>query len=164
VSKWRGLLARLALVFHCIRLAERGKPEVHEKVTLATTTVEMAANFIRRVVAPSIFALYRELGLEGDPHVRWIAGHILAHKFEQISARDVGRGYRELRGDLPGIVRAMELLEHAGWVVGDGHPKRPSWVVNPRVHQAFAERAGTEREHRRRIQGLLRTSIDELAR
>ena len=111
---------------------------------MSRATVEMAARFICRVVAPSTFALYRELGLEGDPHARWIAGHILAKGMQQTSARDIGRAYRELRGDVPGIIRAMELLEHAGWVQGDGHPRRPKWDVNPRVHELFAGRAKAE--------------------
>ena len=107
-SKWRGLVARLALLFHCIGLAEKTsqtsagvvtfgtKIARRDKVTLAASTVDMAANFVLRVVARSAFALYRELGLTGDPHARWIAGHILANRAEHISARDIGRAYREL--------------------------------------------------------------------
>jgi hypothetical protein len=160
VAKWRGLLARLALVFHCVGLAEgRG---TDDPATLRAATVSMAADFIRRVVAPSTFRFYRDLGLDGDPHARWVAGHILAHRLERISARDIGRAYRELRGDLPGIIRAMELLEHAGWVRGDHHPKAPKWEVNPAVQRAFAERAAAERAHRERTQELIRTSISEL--
>jgi hypothetical protein len=58
----------------------------------------------------------------------------------------------------------MELLEHASWVTGDGHPRRPSWTVDPRVHALFAARAEAELENRRRIQELIRTPIEDLAR
>src|SRR4051794_4474090 len=176
VAKWRGLLARLALVFHCVRVAEaktsQTSPTPHDKwdeihftseVELLPSILEMAANFIRRVVAPSTFRFYRELGLDGDPNARWIAGFILARGLTKLSARDIGRAYRELRGDLPGIVRAMELLEHAGWVAGDGHPKRPTWDVNPLVHQHFLAKAEAERQRREREMELLRQSVTELA-
>ena len=127
----------------------------------------MAASFIRRVVAPSTFRFYRELGLDGDPHARWVAGHILAHRVERISARDIGRACRELRGDQAGIVRAMELLEHAGWVRNEQPgklTKAPKWEVNPAIHPLFAERAAAERARRERVQELIRTSIDDLCR
>jgi hypothetical protein len=123
----------------------------------------MAANFIRRVVAPSTFRLYRELGLEGDPDARWVAGFILAGMLDRITAYEVGHAYRGLRGDVPGVIRVMELLEHAGWVRGDGHPKRPKWEVNPAVHARFASRAQAEREHRARVQQLMKVSINALA-
>jgi hypothetical protein len=61
VSKWRGTLARVSLLFHLILLAEKGKAEPHEKSTLAPEAVEMAAAFIRKGVAPSTFSFYREL-------------------------------------------------------------------------------------------------------
>ena len=70
-----------------------------DKATLAPETVERAANFIRRVVAPSTFRFYRELGLEGDPHARWIAGHILARKLEKITAYQRVEETRPQTGD-----------------------------------------------------------------
>jgi Protein of unknown function (DUF3987) len=164
VSKWRGLLARLALTFHCIGLAEG---TIADQATLSAGTVEMAASFIRQVVAPSTFRFYRELGLDGDPHARWVAGHILAHRVERLSARDIGRACRELRGDQAGIARAMELLEHAGWVRNEQPgklAKAPKWEVNPATHPLFAERAAAERARRERVQELIRTSIDDLCR
>jgi hypothetical protein len=159
--KWRGQLARLALVFHCIGLTEG---TITDAATLTPSSVEMAANFIRRIVAPSTFRFYRELGLDGDPHARWVACHILAHRLQQVSARDIGRVYHELRGDIPGIVRTMGLLEHAGWARGGQHPKTPKWEINPAVHARFVGRAAAERARRDRIQELIGTSIDELCR
>jgi hypothetical protein len=159
VAKWRGQLARLALVFHCIGLAEG---TITDAATLSAATVEMAVSFIRRIVAPSTFRFYREIGLDGDPHARWIAGHILAHGLSRMTARDVGRAYHDLRGDTAGIARAMGLLEHAGWVRSDQHPKAPKWEVNPVVHALFAERAAAERARRERIRELIRTDINDL--
>jgi hypothetical protein len=135
-----------------------------DKVMVDPATVTMAANFIRRVVAASTFALYRLIGLGSNAHSLWVAGHILAHGVKRISARDIGRAYRELRGNDDAIVQAMTVLEHAGWVQGNGHPKRPAWSVNPAVHTTFADRAEEERRQRRRIQELIREPIDELVR
>jgi hypothetical protein len=170
-SKWAGQLARLALVFHLIQLAEQDlEPDPFlpnspgpDRVTLAPATIRMAANFILRVIAPSTFRLYRELGLDVDPHARWIAGFILSRKLTKISAYEIGHAYRELRGDIQGIIRAMDVLEHAGWASGDGHPKRPKWDISPRVHAVFAERAQQEENARAEAQKLLKQSIAELA-
>jgi hypothetical protein len=96
VNKWQGLLARLSLIFHLVRFVTK---EVEVRETLDASTVRMAAEWIMRVVAPSTFKLYRELGADGNPHARWIAGHILAHpELERLSPREIGRAYRELRG------------------------------------------------------------------
>jgi Protein of unknown function (DUF3987) len=96
--KWSGLLARLALVFHIVELAVRrlnGENLDHATVCrLAVPTVTAASTYIRRVVLPNLFRLgYETMPEEGLPasHVRWIAGYILAHKFEQIRAREIGR-------------------------------------------------------------------------
>ena len=65
-SKWRGLLARLSLVFHCIELAEAKhagqRPDPITMRTLKPATVEKACNFIMRIVVPSTFRFHTEIG------------------------------------------------------------------------------------------------------
>jgi hypothetical protein len=58
-------------------------------------------------------------------------------------------------------MRAMNLIEHAGWVTSDFHPWKPTWTVDPRVHELFAERAKAEREWRERTQQLIRKPLTE---
>ena len=124
-SKWRGLLARLSLLFHCVELAEARhageRPDPITMRTLKATTVEKACRFIMRVVVPSTFRFHTEIGSAGssETHARWVAGYILSRELQSITARDIGRAYREIRGKPAEIVATMELLVHAGWVLPD---------------------------------------------
>jgi Protein of unknown function (DUF3987) len=170
-SKWRGLLARLSLLFHCVELAEArltGKaPDPITMRALKAATVEKACRFIMRVVVPSTFRFHTEIGSASasENHARWVAGYILSRKLSNITARDVGRAYREIRGERAEIVATMDLLDHAGWV--QSHPERPrdtAWLINPRVHSVFAAQASAEKARREAVREQVRTSIAELAR
>lgn len=170
-SKWRGLLARLALVFHCVELAGMRlagqRPDPLAMCTLKPATVEKACNFIMRIVVPSTFRFHTEIGSTGlsETHARWIAGYVLSRRLESITARDIGRAHRELRGDRAAIVTTMDLLDHAGWVVP--HPERArdtAWLINPRVHVLFAAQAAVEKARREAVREQIRVSIADLAR
>jgi hypothetical protein len=168
-SKWRGLHARLSLVFHCLELAEAtlaGRPpQPADMDTLQAATVEKACRFITRIVVPSTIRFHDEIGsADMDAvHARWIAGHILSRGVERITAREVGRAYREVRGKEDEIERAMSLPEHAGWV--ETLPgKRLQWQVNPAAHTIFAARAEEERQRREAIRQTISTSVAELMR
>ena len=170
-SKWRGLLARLSLVFHCVELAEAElygePPDPITKRTLKTSTIERACNFIMRVVVPSTFRFHTEVGTSGgqESHARWVAGYILSRKLEALTARDVGRAYREIRGQKAEIIMTMDTLDHAGWVQPDpSKPKDTAWLVNPRVHECFSERAAVEKARREAARDQIKASIAELAR
>ena len=170
-SKWRGLLARLSLVFHCIELAELrlagNRPDPITMRTLKPATVEKACNFIMRVVFPSTFQFHTEIGSTGgsETHARWVAGYVLSRRLQDITARAVGRAYREIRGNRAEIVATMDLLDHAGWVAP--HPERPrgsAWLVNPRIHVTYAAQAAAEKTRRDVVREQVRESIAELAR
>ena len=84
---------------------------------------------------------------------------------ESITARDVGRAYREIRGKMAEIVATMDLLDHAGWV--QPHPERPrdtAWLVNPHIHHVFAKQAAAEKARRAAVREQIRTSVAELMR
>ena len=99
-----------------------------------------------------------------EAHARWIAGYVLTRNspLTSITAREIGRVYRQLRGEPALIAATMEHLHHAGWVQRD--PERPhtkdAWLVNPAIYKAFAEQAAMERvrreENRRRLVDRLR--------
>lgn len=170
-SKWRGLLARLSLLFHCIELAEVAHPwNRHDPVTLRTlkaSTVAKACNFIMRIVVPSTFRFHTEIGSTGlsETHARWIAGYLLSRKLTSITARDIGRAHREIRGNRAAIVATMDLLDHAGWVSPDpDRPRDTAWLVNPKVHHRFAAAAAAEKARRDAVREQVKVSIAELAR
>ena len=83
---------------------------------------------------------------------RDIAGYILARKLERITNRDVQRGSKGMRSLKQREVEGLfEQLDAFGWLTRVPGP-RPSyphhWVVNPAVHQKFAERAEAEKKRR----------------
>src|SRR5918996_294680 len=119
---------------------------------LKAPTVPSAATYIRRIVLPNLFRLgYETMPEEGLPaaHVRWIAGYILAHKSEQIRAREIGRAYNALRGKPQEIAEIMGVLVDAGWVM-ETDPRADSlcWRVNPAVHGRFKAAAEAEKQRR----------------
>jgi hypothetical protein len=154
-----------------VRLAEArlgGKnPDPVDMLTLKTSTVEMACRFILRIVVPSTFRFHAEAGTSGpsETHARWVAGYILARKLASVTARDIGRAYREIRGRTAEIRKAMDLLDHAGWVSPDDtRPRGAAWDINPKVHTVFAEQAAAEKKRREAVREQIKISIAELAR
>ena len=57
----------------------------------------------------------------------------------------------------------MTILEHAGWVLGNGNPKRPQWTINPKVHSLFAVKAEEERRKREQTRELIRRKLVEFS-
>ena len=162
-SKWRGTLARLCAVYHCIRVAEAGTADQHR---LQPETVEMAARFMLRLVIPATFQFYLEADDSGDSPIdsaRWIAGHILAHGLQGITRRDIGRASLGLRGKTQPIMDAMEVLADTAWVRSDGVSASPSWTVNPLVHVTFPELAAKERSERMQTREKIREHALALA-
>ena len=52
----------------------------------------------------------------------------------------------------------FEQLEALGWlsqIAGPRPSSPPQWLVNPRVHEKFAERAKTETERRKKVQAII---------
>jgi Protein of unknown function (DUF3987) len=168
--KWSGLIARLSLIFHLVGLAdlqragEQLEPRDLHHVTGAT--VASAATFIRRILLPNLF----RLGFETMPdagalaaRARWIAGHILAHKLESITASQIGRAHRDLRGKPQDAADAMAMLVDAGWAVRtEGRSTSLPWLINPAVHARFAATAAAEKERRDKVRELFRTKVNEL--
>jgi hypothetical protein len=100
---------------------------------------------------------------EGVPaaHARWLAGHLLAHSLERITARDIGRVYRDLRGKRPEAELAMSVLEDAGWVQREaGRADSASWAINPRLHTKFSAAAAAERDRREAVRELIRRKVE----
>jgi hypothetical protein len=106
--------------------------------------------------------------LVGSTHMmqaRWVAGWILAHGHERVTARDVGRAYRELRSDHAAIARVMETLTVAGWTVPlDAETRRTPtrWRVNPAIYAVFAQRAELERRRREQERARIAEAVATL--
>ena len=168
--KWSGLLARLSLVFHLVDVAERrrqgGFAQDRELCRVTVPNVTMAATYLRRIALPNLFRLgFETLPEEGAQagHARWIAGHILAHQAQDITAREIGRAYRPLRGDPAGIAWAMDILSmpagpsrpnHAGTASGG---KSTRWCTS-----RFAAAAAQEKNRRAAVIETLKSKVADL--
>jgi hypothetical protein len=149
LGKTHGLFARLALLFHAIDHAHADTLPLE----VPADTAERAWAFMARFLRQHACAFYNNtLGVQdGHDELRALAGHILAAGSEQLTARDVTRACRALRGASKDDVRQlMDRLEVAGWVT-EAETRRADqlrWDVNPAVHVRFADHA--DRESRRR--------------
>ena len=164
LGKWPGLFARLCLTFHLIDLADTvltGAARPHMDV-VPEGTARRVATFMRDIVAPHLLrAEVVMFSTVQTGHAQWIAGHILAHRLDRITSRDIVRAYRDLRApearaELDAVMASLTTI---GWL----EPELPSnsvkpvsaWIVNPAVHIAFEARAQRERALRERTRADL---------
>jgi Protein of unknown function (DUF3987)/Bifunctional DNA primase/polymerase, N-terminal len=162
IGKYDGLFGRLCVAFHCIEHAHDSR--IPEFIT--GDTAERVALFMRRFLLPHALAFYSGILGLSDDHERLasVAGYILAHKVERLTNRDVQRGCRTMRKlERRDTEAVFEQLEALGWVTRTPGP-RPTdlrWIVNPAVHQKFAERAKAEAERRRGERAMIRDIVGQ---
>jgi hypothetical protein len=162
IGKYDGLFARLCVIWHCVEHIENtmlcDTPDFEGEALPATVkeaTAERVAEFLHSFLLAHSIAFYSGvLGLSDDhDRLTSIAGHILAHKLETVTNRDVQRGDRTMRGLKEYEIRPLlEQLGALGWLDRIDPPRPsspPHWQVNPKVQQKFAER-GQREEHRRK--------------
>jgi len=148
LSKWPGIFARLLLTFHAL------ESPILDPV-ISGETARKVARLMIDYMLPHAARFYADvLGHEHMKYARWVAGYILAHAKERITAREIGRGCHELYQDRAALYSAMEALTLAGWVtaIADANAKQPTrWQVSRQVHELFAERARQECERREAV-------------
>ena len=149
------------------RAASQGaSPSDRELCRVTGATVTMAATFLRRIALPNLFRLgFETLPEEGAPaaHARWIAGHILAHGAQDITAREIGRAYSALRGKPGENRRAMDILVDAGWAVPANPQRRPALGDQPGGSRAFRRSCGTGEARRAAVGEAIKTKVGDLA-
>jgi hypothetical protein len=154
MGKWTGLFARLLLTYHVIDCATRGVFPTAQPIPESTAlqVESLMSNFLYW----HSLSFYNDvMTAQSDlEHVRWLAGHVLAHSLTEITNRDITQAYRAWRGiDEFRRQRIMMALEDGGWLNPTGELtktfRKPSeWVVNPQVHEIFESIALSEREKR----------------
>jgi hypothetical protein len=161
LGKFRGIYARLCLLFHLIDVADahaRGDLGPPLQV-VPEATARRAMLYVRDVLLPHLGRADAVMYLTPQTgHARWIAGFILSRGFTRITRRDVTRAYGALRApeterELTSVMTALVSMAWLREVEGN-NPARPpnAWVVNPRVHTVFAARAEEERLARKKAQ------------
>jgi hypothetical protein len=144
------------VIWHCIEHANGDMP-----ASITEATARRVESFLHKFLLPHAMAFYAGvLGLSNDhDRLTAVAGHVLAHKLERVTNRDIQRGDRTMRKLTRRDVDAIfEQLDALGWVIRTPGPRPsdpPHWIVNPVVHQKFAERGQAEAERRQRARTML---------
>jgi hypothetical protein len=162
VGKYDGYFGRLCVLWHCIEHAnDKDLPPI---VTM--DTARRVADFMHGFLFEHATAFYcGVLGLADErDRLAAVAGYVLAHKVQELTPRDIQRGTWSMHGlkrrDVEGV---LEQLEGLGWVSRIPGPRQVlHWVVNPKVHERFAERAAKEVAQRKAVRELM--AIDFAAR
>jgi len=145
-NKMNGIFARLLLTLHLIETPHR---RIDLMAVVSGATAKRARDLMVKYFVPQALHLYRKFfSDDGVSDAQWIAGHILAHKHERVSERDLYRADKKYEKDRPRLRRAIGTLVEYNWLEPIP-PKRPGdkpnvWQVNPLVHRRFAERADQE--------------------
>jgi hypothetical protein len=152
LHKWRGKFVRLLLLFHVVECVSNGRAI---ESNVSGDTAERARDLMLDFVLPCQLQFYTRFFDKTDTiksDARWIAGHILAHRSQQITEREIRRAYGlDTETASARITIAMRTLEEASWVGSrEDNPSKRSvtWAVNGRVHELFAERAAGEKAER----------------
>jgi hypothetical protein len=160
-GKYDGIFARLCLLWHCIESAGDAVPpdEVSERIAA------QVAQFMEQFLRPSAIAFYAGmLGMSaGHEDLLALAAWIVAKRLHEVKAREAQASTQSLRALNSDQVRQLcEKLEAFGWLerVEPG-PKSntPRWLVNPKVHCLFEERARHEQDRRERAREALRSAL-----
>jgi len=151
LAKWEGIFPRLLCLWHVVEHAEEERRPPDD---VSEDTAYRVAEFSKRFLLPHAFAFYSSVAdtRQETDHARWVAGYILARGLGTISRRDLARAYRPFRvAPSREVAAVMDVLEGTVWVKAEDRdgPNPPTrWIVNPRVHTMFAERATRERQRR----------------
>ncbi len=174
IGKYDGLFARLCVIWHCVEHIENvalcETPDFDPSdlpMTVTEATAQRVAEFLHRFLLAHAIAFYSGvLGLSDDhDRLTAIAGHILAHKLETVTNRDVQRGDRTMRGLREHEIRPLlEQLAALGWLdrIDPPRPSQPPhWMVNPKVHLKFEERGKREADRRQQARQTIQALAGE---
>lgn len=160
-GKHDGLFARLCVVWHCI---EQGRGGGVPKV-VSGATAERVRAFMLQFIRPNAVAFYAGLlGMSsGHEQLRDLAAWIVSNNISEVRARDVQRSGQAFRHVTAEEVRLIcEKLEAFGWGCwgdpGEKSNRRP-FIINPRVHELFAERGQAEAARRAKARELIRETV-----
>lgn len=149
-GKISGLFVRLCLTYHAMDCAYADAPIGH---LVDESTARRVEAFIFDFLMGHIRYFYDTVlgNSTFTPHVRWIAGHILARAPEKVTSSYILKRYRAWERleehHRRGILSYLEL---ACWLQPDAPDNRGQatrgWFVNPRVHELFKQQAVIELE------------------
>ncbi|MXO75335.1 DUF3987 domain-containing protein [Altererythrobacter aerius] len=160
-GKYDGLFARLCVLWHCVDNAE----QLHPPAEVSGDTANCVAAFMEQFLRPSAIAFYAGiLGLSaGHEQLVDLASWIVGTGVQEVKARDVQSSSQSFRHVTADEVRTLcEKLEAFGWGEwAEPAPKsnKPRFLVNPLVHERFADRGKEEIERRAAAREIIRSTL-----
>lgn len=159
LGKLSGVWGRLALVIHAA-----DQQAIPGEVT--GTHARAASRLVFDYLIPSGARVYVAMGAPGvgtAQPMRDAAGYILSKRLDRVLSSDLTRNVRSCRklgvGD---VQRVVSPLVAGGWLTPERDtPTNSSWMVNPRVHERFAQRAELERNRREAVRAIIAEKDDE---
>ncbi len=154
VGKFDGLFARLCIIWHVLEHGLNLPPVVSYE------TANRVAVFMDKLIFPHIACFYSNLGLSDDHEkLKSIAEHILAHKLQKVTVRDVQRGTRAMRNiSTHHALPLLQQLVALNWLAEEPGPRAtsdPRFIVNLYVHHLYSERAEKERQRREQARSIM---------
>jgi hypothetical protein len=171
LGKWPGFSTRLLLLMHVIDNWASSLAHAVDMVPVSAATAQRTVLLVEWLLSHSV-RFYEEcigVGETGDD-ARWIAGYVLSTgSTGKVTRRDIGQAKHEFRAAPERVIRAMRYLERMDWCAADDGERvdrfGPSrWVINPLVHQRFAERGEGERLRRERARSEIASAVAERRR
>jgi hypothetical protein len=138
LAKHSAMLARVALTYHCITLADH-------RADMEAEPMRAAVSFMRKIARHSVAMYFDTIAASGAPGVviaRDVARMLIAHTPSQIRRRDLARKVRAFRCAAHYTQdSAMQYLTDCNWI----EPMPSAYDI---LHRADAVHAGRVEKHR----------------
>lgn len=138
LSKTPNEFGRYCLAFHLIEWASMASIlEAPPDVLVSRQTARRARRYVQEFLYSHAQYVYGTVMAQGqdDNDVQWVAAYILTRDLKVVTAREIGRAYRSLRGAQrrQKLFSVMASLAQQDWVKLT-NSQRGEWKVNPAVH------------------------------
>lgn len=155
---WSGKLvshyARIVIALHVLRGGGN---------CIGIKTAQDAEKILNDFVIPQATAFFRSESSSLFERERALADYILAKGLTRFVSSDITANVREFRMNTGGkkaydiVTPVAETLVTYGWIQLEEPDKpRSAWLVNPALHELFADQAKLEQERRETIHQLIR--------
>ena len=133
--------------------------------TVSQKTAEDTEKILMQYVLPQALAFFRADNSPIFERERALAEYILAKSLIRFVASDITTNVREFRMNTGGrqsfdiVAPVAETLIVHGWIAAEKSDRtRGGWIVNPKVHEMFSDRARKEQARRAVISEIIRNT------
>lgn len=161
ISKYRSLLIRLAALLMLIENSN----QLGVARTVQSRHIAAAGEIIERFIKPNHVRFFMSTIATANKNGMELAARtVLAKRLDKVQVSTLTKNvtFFKKNPDRAVIFAAMDSLQNLGWVraVGDDIFRPDCWVVNPRVHEVFAELAKEEAEKKKQIHAIIKEGLE----